>query len=85
MNSMQGDASPSMPASKPDVGDWANPDETRTMFSQALSKMYANEVPLYGDLLKLVRDVNERTLARDARLRSQLENRHELGTCSSAT
>lgn len=35
--------------------------------------MYRDEVPAYGVLLKLVSDVNSRTLSRNSELRSQLE------------
>lgn len=58
---------------------WADHDDTRTRFSAALSDMYAKEVPLYAELLDLVSEVNQRTIARDAALRKSLEQRHELG------
>jgi len=35
-----------------------HPDVIRSQFSLALSKMYQAEVPLYGDLLELVADIN---------------------------
>jgi uncharacterized glyoxalase superfamily metalloenzyme YdcJ len=34
------------------------PDEIRAQFSTALSDMYRLEVPLYGDLLRIVADIN---------------------------
>lgn len=34
-------------------------DELRTSFSLAMSAMYKNEVPLYGDLVRIVREVNQ--------------------------
>lgn len=61
------------------TGSYADPDEIRTRFSKAMSQMYQKEVPLYGDLLKLVHDVNARAMAKDPSLRAQLEQRHELG------
>lgn len=55
------------------------PDDIRTMFSKAMSDMYRSEVPLYGDLLELVHDVNTETLRKSPALRAELEQRHELG------
>ncbi|KAM0540811.1 hypothetical protein ACHAPJ_013499 [Fusarium lateritium] len=37
-------------------------DELRTDFASAISAMYRKEVPLYGDLINIVRDVNTATL-----------------------
>lgn len=37
-------------------------DELRTDFASAMSAMYRKEVPLYGDLINIVRDVNTATL-----------------------
>jgi len=34
--------------------EFVSPDVLRTMFSRALSRLYATEVPLYGDLVNLV-------------------------------
>lgn len=65
--------------SSTDATQWAHPDEIRTRFSKAMSTMYKQEVPLYGDLLKLVKDVNEATMRKDPLLRAQLDKRHELG------
>jgi len=36
-----------------------SPDDIRTAFCAALSAMYRAEVPLYGDLIELVDQVNE--------------------------
>ena len=58
---------------------YAHPDELRTMFSAAMSEMYQKEVPLYSELLRLVRDVNEETMRKDPALRASLEQRSELG------
>ena len=61
------------------MADYVHPDDVRTMFSKAMSDMYRAEVPLYGDLMKLVHDVNTETLRKDPSLRQTLEQRHELG------
>ena len=37
-------------------------DTLRTEFSAALSEMYRTEVPLYGDLVELVAEVNKEVL-----------------------
>lgn len=39
-----------------------SPDRIRTLFSRAMSAMYRTEVPAYGTLIDLVREVNEATL-----------------------
>lgn len=41
---------------------FANPDEIRARFSRAMSAMYRAEVPLYGELLTLVADINRHAL-----------------------
>lgn len=56
-----------------------DPDVIRTRFSKAMSEMYRSEVPLYGDLIQLVHDVNTEALRTDPSLRQQLVQRHELG------
>jgi uncharacterized glyoxalase superfamily metalloenzyme YdcJ len=38
-------------------------DTLRTEFSAALSEMYRTEVPLYGDLVELVAEVNKEVLS----------------------
>ncbi|KAG9253317.1 uncharacterized protein F5Z01DRAFT_624297 [Emericellopsis atlantica] len=43
---------------------WADPDALRGRFAAAMSAMYREEVPLYGDLMGLVRDVNDEALNR---------------------
>ena len=55
-----------------------SPDDIRLAFSEAMSAMYREEVPLYGDLLDIVATVNARTLAADPALRAQLEAQGEL-------
>ncbi|AKM08912.1 2-oxoadipate dioxygenase/decarboxylase HglS [Croceicoccus naphthovorans] len=42
---------------------FASPCDIRAAFSQAMSAMYRAEVPLYGDLLDIVADVNARVPA----------------------
>ena len=53
-------------------------DEIRTLFSQAMSAMYRQEVPQYGTLIELVRDVNEEVMAADPALKTRLEAADEL-------
>ncbi|KAF5649611.1 DUF1338 domain protein [Fusarium sp. NRRL 52700] len=43
--------------------DFASPVHVRTAFTLALSKMYRNEVPLYGDLVQIVHAVNTDVLS----------------------
>lgn len=43
-------------------GTFADPNDLRTSFTLAMSAMYKSEVPLYGDLVRIVSDVNESTL-----------------------
>jgi uncharacterized glyoxalase superfamily metalloenzyme YdcJ len=45
------------------LSDFISPDVIRTAFSAAISAMYRTEVPLYGDLIEIVRDVNAAALA----------------------
>ena len=40
-------------------------DTLRTEFSAALSEMYRTEVPLYGDLVELVAEVNKEVLGKE--------------------
>jgi len=49
------------------------PDEIRSLFAQAMSRMYRDEVPLYGTLMELVAEVNAATLANDPPLAARLE------------
>lgn len=73
--------------------DFISPDVIRATFSQSMSAMYRNEVPLYGDLISLVATVNQQAieqnqnssaeLARSGSLESLSEERHgaiRLGT-----
>jgi uncharacterized glyoxalase superfamily metalloenzyme YdcJ len=53
-------------------------DDIRTAFFAAMSRMYRTEVPLYGDLLDIVDDVNRRALSADPDLEADLRRRGEL-------
>lgn len=53
-------------------------DDTRHHFSMAMSAMYQNEVPLYGDLVDLVSDVNTKVLAAHPDIKSQLLHTGEI-------
>ncbi|GGM13502.1 DUF1338 domain-containing protein [Pseudomonas asuensis] len=57
---------------------FVDPDEIRARFSRAMSDMYKAEVPLYGALLELVADINQRTLANDPALAEQLRQTGEI-------
>jgi uncharacterized glyoxalase superfamily metalloenzyme YdcJ len=52
--------------------------DIRAAFFEAMSSMYRTEVPLYGDLLDIVADVNGRTLSADPDLEADLRRRGEL-------
>ena len=53
-------------------------DELRTKFTVALSEMYKSEVPLYGDLIKIVRRVDDLVLRQQGLKRQDLPLRHDL-------
>ncbi|HEY0332853.1 MAG TPA: VOC family protein [Stenotrophomonas sp.] len=53
------------------------PDEIRARFAQAMSDMYRDEVPLYGELMALVAQVNASTLQQDTELAQRLERNDE--------
>ena len=53
-------------------------NDIRTLFSSAISEMYRSEVPQYGDLINLVRDVNESTLKNNPQLETSLKFAGEL-------
>ena len=57
-------------------------DAIRTLFSRAMSAMYKEEVPAYGTLLDLVREVNDETLAADPAEKSRLQDLGELDRIS---
>ncbi|MBD8892622.1 2-oxoadipate dioxygenase/decarboxylase HglS [Roseibium litorale] len=60
------------------MSDVIHSDSIRTLFSNAMSEMYRTEVPQYGTLIDLVRDVNEAVLAADPALKARLEAAGEL-------
>ena len=51
---------------------FVSPDEIRAQFSSAMSDMYKTEVPLYGTLLQLVADINDKEMAEKPELVEQL-------------
>ncbi|MCK0197217.1 VOC family protein [Ancylobacter sp. 6x-1] len=55
-----------------------HPDEIRTLFSRAMSDMYRAEVPQYGTLMELVRDVNAAALEADPALAAAMERNDEM-------
>lgn len=55
-----------------------SPNEIRAAFSAAMSRMYRNEVPAYGDLMELVGEVNAETLATQPEMRERLEDTDSL-------
>ncbi|GGG85718.1 DUF1338 domain-containing protein [Salipiger pallidus] len=56
----------------------ANPHQIRALFSRAMSAMYREEVPAYGTLMELVRDVNSEVLSAAPEERARLEELGEL-------
>jgi uncharacterized glyoxalase superfamily metalloenzyme YdcJ len=57
-------------------------DAIRTLFSQAMSTLYQQEVPQYGTLTQLVTAVNERTLEANPELKNRLSAADELSRLS---
>ena len=55
-----------------------NSDDIRHDFSIAMSEMYQKEVPLYGDLIDLVSEVNTEVLNKQPEIRQQLEHTGEI-------
>lgn len=55
-----------------------NSDDIRHDFSLAMSEMYQKEVPLYGDLIDLVSEVNTEVLNKQPEIRQQLEHTGEI-------
>ena len=58
--------------------DFICSDDIRHHFSMAMSAMYQNEVPLYGDLVDLVSDVNAEVLTSHPDVKSQLLHTGEI-------
>ncbi|MEQ8447627.1 MAG: VOC family protein [Pelagibacterium sp.] len=52
--------------------DFLSKSDIRARFCRAMSDMYKDEVPLYGDLMDLVHDANEKVVANDPELRRRL-------------
>ena len=59
-----------------------NSDAIRHEFSMAMSAMYQTEVPLYGDLLDLVAEVNTEVLTKHPEIKEQLEHTGEIDRLS---
>lgn len=57
---------------------FVNSDEIRSRFSALMSDMYQKEVPLYGDLIRLVSDVNQAVLTQQPDIKEQLSQTGEL-------
>lgn len=57
---------------------FTDPNAIRTRFSEAMSAMYRNEVPLYGDLLSIVAEVNAAVLADRPDLAAEMASADEL-------
>ena len=53
-------------------------DELRTRFCLAMSEMYRGEVPLYGDLVRIVREVDDTVLESQGKDPQALPARHHL-------
>lgn len=59
-----------------------HPDVLRQAFSAAMSDMYRGEVPAYGDLLHIVRDVNDALLAGPDAQRLGLDTQEDISRIS---
>ncbi|KAK4163089.1 hypothetical protein QBC43DRAFT_371035 [Cladorrhinum sp. PSN259] len=66
------------PPSKRSSGPGLDADALRTRFVQQLSDMYRAEVPLYGDLVDIVRTVDAAVLASKSQTTGSLPTRHQL-------
>ncbi|KAK7423396.1 hypothetical protein QQZ08_009073 [Neonectria magnoliae] len=53
---------PSATESSSSQTSWIDRDDLRTSFTLAMSAIYKAEVPLYGDLVRIVGDINQSTL-----------------------
>ncbi|RSL83661.1 hypothetical protein CEP52_016656 [Fusarium oligoseptatum] len=53
------------------VEPFMDPDDVRTAFTVAMSAMYRNEVPLYGDLIYIVQSINKEVLSAKSQLQDQ--------------
>lgn len=59
-----------------------SPDQIRSQFSHAMSAMYRKEVPLYGDLMTLVSDVNAAVLESNPQALQQFDRGESLEALS---
>ncbi|MDY0781661.1 VOC family protein [Tenacibaculum sp. IB213877] len=57
---------------------FVSPEYIRNRFSTIMSDMYKNEVPLYGELLDLVHDINEEVLSKSREIKEQLAHTGEI-------
>ena len=55
-----------------------SPEYIRNRFSTIMSDMYKNEVPLYGELLDLVHDINNDVLSKSEEIKEQLTHTGEI-------
>lgn len=55
------------------MSEYLSRSEIRARFCRAMSDMYKKEVPLYGDLMDLVRDVNADVMEKNPELKARLE------------
>lgn len=56
--------------------EFMEPDDLRTLFSQAMSAMYRAEVPLYGDLISIVNETNTTVLATSSASKIETLRKH---------
>jgi uncharacterized glyoxalase superfamily metalloenzyme YdcJ len=57
---------------------FVSPEYIRNRFSTIMSDMYKNEVPLYGELLNLVNDINDNVISEANDIKEQLTNTGEI-------
>ena len=57
---------------------FVSPEYIRNRFSTTMSDMYKNEVPLYGDLLNLVDEINNDVLSESKEIKAQLAQTGEI-------
>jgi uncharacterized glyoxalase superfamily metalloenzyme YdcJ len=57
---------------------FVSPEYIRNRFSTIMSDMYKDEVPLYGELLNLVNDINDNILSEANEIKEQLANTGEI-------
>ena len=57
---------------------FVSPEYIRNRFSTIMSDMYKNEVPLYGELLDLVQEINNNVISESKEIKEQLERTGEI-------